>query len=60
LVLHGFASIRSDRCDIDEARHALIDTRRRDRSSPIRMTYEKERIADTVERTLYRRHVLFE
>jgi hypothetical protein len=60
LVLHGFAGIRSDRCDIDEARHTLVDSRGRDGGSAIGMTDEKDRTADAVKRPLHRRHILVE
>jgi hypothetical protein len=60
LVLYGLARIGGDRCDIDEARHTLIDSRGRDGGSAIGMTDEEDGAADAVERALHRRHVLFE
>jgi hypothetical protein len=60
LVLYGLARIRSDRCNVDETDHALVGARARDGGSAIRMADEKDRAANTIERALHRRQVLFE
>jgi hypothetical protein len=60
LVLHGLAGVRGDRCDVDQADHALVDARGRDGGAAVGMAHENDGTADSVKRALHGSHVLFE
>jgi hypothetical protein len=60
LVLHGLAGIWGNRRDVDEAHDAFVDARGSDGGAAIRMAHKKDRIADTIERALHGRHIVFE
>ena len=60
LVLYRLADIRRNRSNVDEAGHAIIDSRGRDGSAAIGVTDEENGAANAVERPLHHSHVLFE
>src|SRR5262245_57037991 len=48
LLLDGLADVRSDRCDVDKAGHAIIDARGRNGSASVGVTHEDDRAADAI------------
>ena len=60
LVLYRLADIRGDCSNVDEAGHAIIDSRGRDGSAAIGVADEENGAANAVERALNHSHVLFE
>src|SRR6185369_13553580 len=60
LILNRLASVRGNRCDVDEASYAIIHPRRRNGSAAVGMAHEDGGTAHAAERALHGGHVLLE